>query len=79
MTESEIPRRYRLDKHTPAEAAIRAAVNAVEDLPPDVRLTDAVALLQNAMESVADYVDGKAEMRRIPHFHPWPADPSEEG
>jgi hypothetical protein len=56
---NDIPRRIRLDLNTPAELAIRAAVDAVEALPADVRLTDAVLLLQQAREKVADYVDGK--------------------
>jgi hypothetical protein len=53
----EIPRRIRLDLNTPAELAIRAAVDAVEALPADVRLTDAVVLLSQARERVADFVD----------------------
>lgn len=81
---NEIPRRNRLDQNTPAELAIRAAVDAVEALPADVRLTGAVVLLQQARELVADYVDGverrKAVARpptmplsvmgRQPGFHP---------
>ncbi len=52
-----VPRRIRIDLQTPAEAAIRAAVDAVEALPPDVRLTEAVKLLGAAREKVSDYVD----------------------
>src|SRR5574343_921446 len=59
---NEIPRRSRLDQNTPAELAIRAAVDAVEALPADPRLTDAVVLLQEARESVANYVDGIYEL-----------------
>jgi hypothetical protein len=55
---SEIPRRCRFDLSTPAELAIRAAVDAVEALPADVRLTTAVILLGQAREAVADFVDG---------------------
>ena len=54
----EIPRRIQLEKFTPAELAIYKAVEAVEALPPDVRLTEAVNLLQKARDRVADYVDG---------------------
>lgn len=54
----EIPRRVRWERLTPAERAIFAAVEAVEALPADVRLTDAVVLLQAARMKVADYVDG---------------------
>lgn len=53
-----IPRRIRLDQNSAAELAIRSAIHAVEALPADVRLTDAVVLLQEARENVADYVDG---------------------
>lgn len=53
-----IPRRNRTDRQTHAEAMIRLAVEAVEHAGADVRLTDAVVLLQEARESVADFVDG---------------------
>lgn len=53
-----IPRRARLDQFTPAERAIYEAMKAVEDLPPDKRLTDAVVLLGRARDLVADFVDG---------------------
>ncbi len=53
-----IPRRIRVDLLTKAELAIRSAMNSVEDLPPDVRLTEAVVLLGKAKDKVADYVDG---------------------
>lgn len=42
---------------TPAEKAIYDAVQIVDSLPPDVRLTDAIILLHKAREKVADYVD----------------------
>lgn len=53
----DIPRRNRIDKLTPAELAIRNAMIAVEELPADVRLTEAVVLLGQAQSKVADYVD----------------------
>lgn len=43
---------------TPAELAIRAAIEAVEALPADVRLTEAVNLLDRAKSKVADFIDG---------------------
>lgn len=52
-----IPRRCRLDLSTPAELAIRAAVDVVEIAGCHPLLTDAVILLQEAREKVADYVD----------------------
>lgn len=51
-------RRIQVERWTPAEAAIMAAVDAVEAMPADVRLTDAVVLLLAGRERVADYVDG---------------------
>lgn len=56
MTDS-YPRRSDILRMTPAELAIRKAVLEVEKLPGDVRLTDAVILLSQAQNKVADYVD----------------------
>jgi hypothetical protein len=53
-----IPRRIRIDQFVQAERAIYDAVQAVEAMPADVRLTDAVILLGQARSKVADYVDG---------------------
>jgi len=53
-----MPRRIRLDLCTPAELAIRAAVDAVEAAGADERLTEAVCILERARTHVADYVDG---------------------
>ena len=60
----EISRRNRIDLNTPAELAIRAAVDEVERAGADLRLTDAVVLLGEAREAVADFVDG-IERRRL--------------
>jgi hypothetical protein len=57
MTDNDIPRRIRIELMTPAELAIRAAVLAVEEAGADPLLTDAVVLLDEAKEKVADYVD----------------------
>lgn len=54
---NEIPRRARIDKFTPAEKAIYDAVQIVEEMGADVLLTDAVILLQQARDKVADFVD----------------------
>lgn len=54
----DIPRRARIDKFVPAEKAIYDAVQAVEAMAADTRLTDAVVLLQQARSKVADFVDG---------------------
>jgi len=61
----EIPRRSLLNLLTPAEKAIFDATQEVEALPADVRLTDAVVLLQAARNSVADYVDGIDKRRTV--------------
>lgn len=50
-------RRIRVDLLTPAELAIRAAVLVVEEAGAHPLLTDAVILLQQAREKVADWVD----------------------
>ena len=60
----EVPRRYRLDRQTPAEAAIRHAIDAVEAAGCDPCLTDAVNLLIAAREKVGDFVDGDAKEPR---------------
>lgn len=52
-------RRCRRDLMVPAETAITEAMYAVEGMPADVRLTDAVVLLGKARDRVADFVDGK--------------------
>lgn len=46
---------------TPAEKAIYDAMQKVEELPADERLTDAVCLLQDAKNKVADYIDSNIE------------------
>lgn len=51
------PRRVRIDLATPAEAAIRAAMKAVEVAGCDVRLTKAINLLVQALDEVADFVE----------------------
>lgn len=54
----EPPRRIRADKYVPAERAISEAHRLVEEMPPDVRLTQAGTKLQEAQALVADFVDG---------------------
>lgn len=55
---SDIPRRHQMLRWCEAEHKIQAAVDAVEVMDADVRLTDAVILLGRARERVADFVDG---------------------
>lgn len=54
---NNIPRRIRIDLFTTAEKAIHDAMMEVEKAGADVRLTDAVNLLQQAQSKVADFVD----------------------
>lgn len=53
----DFPRRNRIDLQTPAEAAIRAAIQVVEAAGAHPLLTDAVILLCQAQEKVADFVE----------------------
>jgi hypothetical protein len=53
-----IPSRCDLLLHTPAELVIRKAVDEVEKLGADPKLTEAVNLLDMARERVADFVEG---------------------
>ena len=59
MSETEIPRRIDLLRFTPAEKAIYDAVQEVEKVGAHPLLTDAVILLGQAREKVADYVDSQ--------------------
>jgi hypothetical protein len=52
-----IPRRSCLDLNTPAELAIYEAMQAVEKAGAHPLLTDAVILLGQARDKVADFVD----------------------
>jgi len=50
---------------TRSESSILEAMQEVERMGADVRLTDAVVLLQAARESVADFVDGIDTRRSV--------------
>lgn len=54
---SDFPRRNNLTYLTPAETAIWNAIQEIEKLGADVRLTEAIVKLQEAREWVADFVD----------------------
>lgn len=58
-TVGTIPRRVRLDLNQPAELAIRKAIKEVEKIGAHPKLTEAVILLNNAFERVADFIDLK--------------------
>jgi hypothetical protein len=57
MPDNKFPRRSCVYLLMPAEKAVYDAVQAVENVGADVRLTDAVVLLQLAREKLADYFD----------------------
>ena len=57
LVEDGIPRRNRIDLYSPAELAIREAVFVVESAGAHPLLTEAVMLLQQAKEKVADFVE----------------------
>jgi hypothetical protein len=65
-TETQIPRRARMDKWIPAERAIYDAAQAVEKLPANTLLTEAVVLLGQAREKVAAYVDSQLTIDGYP-------------
>lgn len=55
----EIPRRAMVPEWCAAEHTIAAAIAAVERMPADPILTDAVVLLGQAQARVADYIDSQ--------------------
>lgn len=57
MTEHGHPRRNDVEQHTPAEAAITEAMRKVEEAGCHPLLTDAVVLLSEARDKVADFVE----------------------
>ena len=62
----DFPRRNRLDLMSPAELAITTAMGAVEEAGADVRLTEAVNLLGQARDKVADVVNGIPFIPTVP-------------
>ena len=63
---NDSPRRCHIYEFVPAEKAIWDAVQEVEKMPADVRLTNAVLKLQEAREWVADFVDDVKEADHYP-------------
>lgn len=60
---NNIPRRARIDLNTDAELSIREAMNKVEEIGADVKLTDAVIKLQEAFNLIADYEDERIKRK----------------
>jgi len=63
---SDFPRRIQMQQWCEAERQIYEAMQAVERMAADVRLTDAVVLLGAARDRVADFVDGIEGKRTVP-------------
>lgn len=57
MSDNKFPRRSCVYLLSPAEKAVYDAVQAVENVGADVRLTEAIVLLSQARENLADYFD----------------------
>lgn len=51
----------RIDLSTPVETSIRAAMIKVEEAGADIRLTEAINLLGQALNKVADYIDDQLQ------------------
>lgn len=56
---NSIPRRIDTTMATPAEAAIRRAMQIVEETGASENLTKAIVKLQEALEHVANHVDDR--------------------
>lgn len=61
---NDIPRRNRLDLNIPAELAIREAIHSVEAAGAHPLLTDAVGLLDQALNKVADWYEAEVKTKR---------------
>lgn len=57
-----LPRRVQIDRDTPAEAAIRKAIDAVEGAGAHTMLTDVVVMLDAARSKLADYLETEAPL-----------------
>ena len=58
----QFPRRNNLSLCTPAELAIFKAMQEVEKVGADVKLTDAIVLLGKAKDCVSDFIDGVTDI-----------------
>lgn len=65
---SKIPRRIDINRYWPAEQAIREAIQEIEKMGCDTKLTDAVVLLGQAKDKVADFIDEQIEKEAKKQF-----------
>lgn len=63
MIIDDFPRRSRLPFCIPAEMAITNAVNELEKVGADIKLTEAVILLGKARDLLSDYVDSQLQSK----------------
>lgn len=70
MKANEFPRRNRLDLNTPAELAIYNALQEVEKVGADERLTESVILLGEAKDQLSDFIDNVPFKRRMEYIKP---------
>ena len=66
---NDFPRRIKLWLNEPIELSIRKVSSEVEKMGADVLLTDAIYLLDQAFNKVADYIDKQKANQTdvIPH------------
>ena len=57
MEDKAVPRRNRLDLNTPAELAIFNAIQEVEKIGADPKLTDIVISLGKTKDLLSDFID----------------------
>lgn len=57
LIENGIPRRSNMLRWIPAEQAIHEVINQIEALGAHIRLTDAVVLLTQAKDAIADWAE----------------------
>lgn len=62
----EVPRRNRLDLNTPAELSITKAIQEVELLGADMRLTEIVVGLSEIKSKLSDYIDSQEVEEELP-------------
>jgi len=65
---NEFSRRVQLDKLAPAEKAIYDAIQEVEKVGADVKLTESIILLLKAKDLVSDYVDIQSLKEEVSHL-----------
>ena len=59
MEHEQPPRRMRLDLMTPAELSITNAMQEVEKIGANVKITDALIHLQKARDLISDFIDNE--------------------